>query len=286
MTIGTPSSRPHAMTRVTGLFLYPVKSLRGYAVPIASLDALGFVGDRRFLVVDESGKFLTQRTHPRMALINARLAGGILTLSADGVGSISVSETSDPSASLRSVSIWKHEGLLAEDCGPAVATWLSSFLGSQCLLVRIGPKFQRPMLKPASRPGDLFTFADGAPILVVSEASVAMLNDRIVADGGEPVPMNRFRPNLVVDGCAAFAEDTWSRLQLGDVILRSAGQSERCMITTTDQLTAERGKEPLRTLATFRRSPANPTEVVFGVNLINESKNGTIRIGDEAVFTV
>jgi len=274
------------MIRVTGLFVYPVKSLRGYAVTAAGLDALGLVGDRRFLVVDESGKFLTQRAQPRMALINARLAGGILTLSADAVGSISVSEGSDPSASLRSVSIWKHQGLLAEDCGPAVASWLSSFLGLPCALVRIGPKFQRPMLKPASRPGDLFTFADGAPILVVSEASVAMLNDRIVADGGEPVPMNRFRPNLVVDGCAAFAEDTWSRLQLGDVILRSAGQSERCMITTTDQLTGERGKEPLRTLATFRRSPANPTEVVFGVNLINESKSGTIRIGDEAVFTV
>ena len=193
------------MIRVTGLFVYPVKSLRGYAVTAAGLDALGLVGDRRFLVVDESGKFLTQRAQPRMALINARLAGGILTLSADAVGSISVSEGSDPSASLRSVSIWKHQGLLAEDCGPAVASWLSSFLGSQCSLVRIGPKFQRPMLKPASRPGDLFTFADGAPILVVSEASVAMLNDRIVAAGGEPVPMNRFRPNLVVDGCAAFA---------------------------------------------------------------------------------
>ena len=142
------------------------------------------------------------------------------------------------------------------------------------------------MLKPASRPGDLFTFADGAPILVVSEASVATLNDRIVAAGGEPVPMGRFRPNLVVDGCAAFAEDTWSRLQIGDVILRSAGQSERCVITTTDQLTGERGKEPLRTLATFRRSPANPTEVVFGVNLINESKSGTIRIGDQAILAV
>ena len=274
------------MIRVTGLFVYPVKSLRGFAVPVASLDALGFVGDRRFLVVDQAGKFLTQRILPRMALIKTGLAGGVLTLSADGVGSISVAEASDPSASLRSVSIWKHEGLLAESCGPAVATWLSAFLDSQCSLVRIGPKFQRPMLKAASRPGDLFTFADGAPILVVSEASVAMLNDRIVEDGGEPVPMNRFRPNLVVDGCAAFAEDTWSRFRFGDVILRSAGQSERCMITTTDQLTGERGKEPLRTLATFRRSPANPTEVVFGVNLINESKSGTIRIGDEAAFTV
>jgi uncharacterized protein YcbX len=274
------------MSHVTGLFVYPVKSLRGYAVPTAGLDALGFVGDRRFLVVDESGKFLTQRTHPRMALIIARLGGGILTLSAEGAGSVSVSEASDPSASVRSVSIWTHEGLLAEDCGRAVATWFSSFLGSTCSLVRIGPKFQRPMLKSAARPGDLFSFADGAPILVVSEASLAVLNGRIVANGGEPVPMNRFRPNLVVNGCAAFAEDTWSSVQIGDVTLRSAGPSVRCMITTTDQLTGERGKEPLRTLATFRRNPAETAEVFFGVNLINESKRGTIRIGDRADLTV
>jgi uncharacterized protein YcbX len=150
--------------------------------------------------------------------------------------------------------------------------------------VRIGQKFERPVLKSAGRPGDLFTFADAAPLLVVSEASLAALNDHILANGGEPVPMNRFRPNLVVDGCAAFAEDTWSRLQIGDAIFRSAGPSDRCMVTTTDQLTGERGKEPLRTLATFRRNPADPSQVFFGVNLINESKSGAIRVGDEAVF--
>lgn len=274
------------MPRVTGLFVYPVKSLRGCVVPAVALDALGFVGDRRFLVVDESGKFLTQRAQPRMALINARLGGGTVTLSADGAGSVSVFEASDPSASLRTVSIWKHDGLLAEDCGPAVASWLSSFLGSRCWLVRIGPKFQRPVLKAAGRPGDLLSFADAAPILGVSEASLAVLNEHIVASGGEPVPMNRFRPNLVVDECAAFAEDTWSRLQIGAAIFRGAGQSDRCVVTTTDQHTGGRGKEPLRTLASFRRNPADANQVFFGVNLINESKSGDLRIGDQAVFDV
>ncbi len=271
--------------RVTGIFVYPVKSLRGYAVPIAGLDALGFVGDRRFLVVDESGRFLTQREHPRMAVINARLAGGMLTLSADGAGTVSVPDVSDASALLRSVSVWKQEGLLAEECGQTVATWLRSCLGTRCSLVRIGSKFQRPVLKRHSQPGDVLAFADGAPVLAVSEASLAVLNEHIAANGGAPVPMNRFRPNLVVDGCAPFAEDTWSHIQIGDAVFRSAGPSDRCIITTTDQLTGERGKEPLRTLATFRRNPSDPTEVFFGVNFINESKTGVIRLGDDVVVT-
>lgn len=268
------------MPRVTGLFLYPVKSLRGYAVPTAELDALGFTGDRRFLVVDATGKFLTQRTAPRMARIDARLSAGTLLLSAEGAGDISVPTASDPGASLRTVSVWKSEGLLAEDCGAAASAWLSDFLGLPCHLVRIGEKFSRPILKSAARPGDVFTFADAAPFLVISEASLAHLNDRIQENHGEPVPMNRFRPNIVVDGCDAFAEDTWTHLQIGRMVFRSAGQSVRCIITTTDQLTGERGKEPLKTLATFRRNPADPTEVFFGVNLIHESKRGTIRVGD------
>ncbi len=265
---------------VTGLFLYPVKSLRGHAVPTAELDALGFVGDRRFLVVDATGKFLTQRTAPRMALIDARLSPGTLTLSADGTGRVAVPTASDPDAPLRTVSVWKSEGLQAEDCGSAVAGWLSDFLGLPCHLVRIGEKFSRPILKSAARPGDLFTFADAAPFLVISEASLAHLNDRIKENHGEPIPMDRFRPNIIVADCEAFAEDTWPSLRIGHSVFRSAGKSVRCIVTTTDQLSGERGKEPLKTMATFRRNPADPTELYFGVNLIHETKRGTIHVGD------
>ena len=268
--------------RVAGLFIYPVKSLRGCAVPAATVDALGFAGDRRFLVVDDTGKFLTQRTHARMAQVNTTLSDSSLTLSADGAGAVTVPTTPDAAAPLRTVSIWKHEGLLAEDCGPAAARWLSAFLGQSVHLVRLGPKFHRPVLKKAARSGDLFAFNDGSPVLGVSEASLADLNDRIQENGGEPVPMNRFRPNLVLTGCAAFAEDAAPFLRLGDVVLRNAGKSDRCIVTTTDQLTGERvGKEPLKTLAAFRRDPAlDPTAVYFGANFINESKSGTIRVGD------
>ena len=265
---------------VNGLFIYPVKGLRGIALPVAAVDALGLVGDRRFLVVDETGRFLTQRTIPRMALVDTVLDDATLTLSAHGAGSVAVPRAPDPAASVRSVSIWKSEGLLAEDCGDAPAAWLSDFLATRCRLVRIGEKFLRTVLKKAARPGDAFAFADGAPILVIGEASVAELNDRLVARGEEALPMNRFRPNLVVTGCAAFAEDTWARFRVGEITLRAAGPCTRCIVTTTDQLTAERGKEPLRTLATYRRNADDPAEVNFGQNLINESKRGTLRVGD------
>ena len=269
------------MPRITGLFIYPVKSLRGFAVPVAELDELGFVGDRRFMLVDPTGKFITQRVLPKMACIATQLAAGKLILSTDSAGSISVPAASDPSAPLRTVSVWKHEGLQAEDCGDAAATWLSDFLGTRVRLVRAGAKFSRSVTKSAARPGDLVHFGDAEPLLIISQASLDQLNDRIQAAGGEPVPMDRFRPNIVIEGCDAFAEDTWPHLRIGPVVLRNGGLCARCIVTTTDQLTGERGKEPLKTLATFRRDPQDPTDVNFGVNLIQETKQGTVRVGDD-----
>jgi uncharacterized protein YcbX len=268
------------MVQVSGLFIYPVKSLRGHAVTAAELDALGFAGDRRFLIVDPGGRFLTQRTVPRMAQIDTRLGSETLTLSADGAGRVTVPRASNPHAPMRSVTVWKSEGLVAEDCGNESAAWLGSFLGFECRLVRIGEKFSRPVLKSGARPGDVFTFADACPFLAIGEASLADLNDRIAVNGGEPVPIGRFRPNIVVTGCDAFAEDAWARVRIGEIDLRSAGQSTRCIITTTDQFTGARGKEPLRTLARFRRDKDDPTDVNFGVNLIHETKHGTLRVGD------
>jgi uncharacterized protein YcbX len=265
---------------LTGLFIYPVKSLRGFPVNSASVDALGLVGDRRFLIADEAGRFLTQRTLPLMTLVTTALDATHLILSADGAGSVRVAIAPDPAAPLRTVSIWKSEGLQAEDCGDEAAAFLSAVLSTRGRLVRIGTAFRRPVLKSAAHPGDIFHFGDGAPVLVISEASLADLNDRIVAHGGEAIPMSRFRPNLVVTGCAAFTEDTWPRFRLGSAVFRAAGQSSRCIVTTTDQLTAERGKEPLRTLATYRRDAIDPTDVNFGQNLINETKSGTLRVGD------
>jgi uncharacterized protein YcbX len=269
---------------LSGIFVYPVKSLRGCAVTTAEVDPLGLVGDRRFMVVTEDGRFLSQRTLPRMALISTALSADQLTLSASGVGAITVPRVSDPEAPNRLVSVWKSDGLQADDCGADAAHWLSSFLGVQCRLVRAGTAFHRPVRKvtssPPLDPAPIVGFADAFPFLIVSEASLADLNDRLAAKGESPLPMDRFRPNLVVAGCPAYAEGTWPRFQLGNVVFRGAGPCARCAITTTDQLTAERGSEPLRTLATYRRAAADPSDVNFGQNLIAESRTGELRIGD------
>jgi hypothetical protein len=183
------------------------------------------------------------------------------------------------------VSVWKSEGLLADDCGDAPAAWLSEFLATSVRLVRIGAKFVRPVKPAKARPGDVVSFADGYPFLLISQGSLRALNDRLQEKGAEPVPMDRFRPNLVVDGCPPFDEDTWSRFRLGGLAFRHAGLCARCIVTTTDQRTGERtGPEPLRTLAQFRRDAADPTDVNFGVNLIHETKSGRLHLGDEVIL--
>lgn len=269
------------MIRLSGLFAYPVKSMRGSALDGAELDALGLVGDRRFVVVDQAGRFLTQRTHPKLTLITATLDSTRLALEAGGAGRVTVFRASDPSAPLRPVVFWKPEGLVAEDCGSTVATWLSDLLEVKCSLVRIGRQFFRPILKPQiARPGDVVSFADSYPVGLVGEESLADLNQRLAARGAAPVSMNRFRPNLVISGGGIFAEDGWSRLRIGEVVFRVAKPCVRCVIPTIDQLTGEGGAEPLRTLAGYRRDAAFPANVNFGQNLIHETKSGTLRVGD------
>ena len=266
---------------LAALFIYPVKSLRGLEVRSAEVDSLGTVGDRRFLVVDPGGNFLTQRTVPRMALVGAFLDDSSLTLRCDGLDDLHVRRGPDAGAPLATVRIWKSEGLKAEDCGEEAAAWLSRALGGPCRLVRIGPAFMRQVLKKAAGPGDQVAFADACPFLAVGGASLGALNRRIAEGGAGAVPMGRFRPNLVLSGCGPFEEDSWTRLRIGGIVFRSAGQSTRCVITVTDQFTGARGVEPLRTLASFRRDPNEPTEVNFGVNLLNETKSGVLRVGDE-----
>jgi uncharacterized protein YcbX len=265
---------------VSALNIHPVKSLRGISVTSAEVDDLGAVGDRRFLIIDAKGDFITQRSVPRMATIGAHLGETTLTLSAGGAHDLVVRRAPDSGAKLMRVRVWKSEGLMAEDCGIESAAWLSSTLGVDCRLVRLGPAFRRPVLKPLAIPGEVVHFADAGPFLAVNESSLDDLNQRIREGGGSAVPLDRFRTNLVVRGFVPFAEDSWKRIRIGEVVFRSLGPSARCVITTTDQATGERGVEPLRTLATFRRDPTEHTNVNFGQNLVNESKSGVIRVGD------
>ncbi|WP_437635440.1 MOSC domain-containing protein [Sorangium sp. So ce854] len=270
--------------RLSALHIYPVKGCRGIALDAAAVDELGLAGDRRFMIVDPDGKPLTQRPLPRMALIETQLSPGALTLSAAGRAPVSVARAAQGAPRL-TVEVWSSTGLLAEDCGDGAAAWLSDFLEHPARLVRIGEAFRRPVLRSSvARPEDVVSFADEFPLLVISEASLAELNARLEARGAAPVPMDRFRPNLVVSGCAAFDEDRWTRVRIGDVVLRPGGPCARCVVTTTDQRTAERGPEPLRALATFRRDPQKPGDVNFGQNYIHETKSGALRVGDDVTL--
>ncbi|WP_437279063.1 MOSC N-terminal beta barrel domain-containing protein [Sorangium sp. So ce375] len=267
--------------RLSAIYIYPVKGCRGLSVDAAAVDELGLAGDRRFMIVDPEGKPLTQRPLPRMALIEAQLSGSALTLGFSGRPPVSVPRRAE-GARLLTVEVWSSTGLVAEDCGDDVAAWLTDVLEHPARLVRIGEAFRRPVLKASvARSEDVVSFADEFPLLVISEASLDDLNAHLAGRGAAPLPMDRFRPNLVVSGCAAFDEDLWSRVRVGELALRAGGPCGRCVVTTTDQRTAERGPEPLRTLATYRRDAQKPSEVNFGQNYIHETKSGTLRVGDE-----
>ncbi|MGA2445944.1 MAG: MOSC N-terminal beta barrel domain-containing protein [Opitutaceae bacterium] len=270
------------MLRLTALHLYPVKSCRGLAVTSAEVDARGLVGDRRFMVIDADGRFLTQRAHPRLALIETTLTKTELILAASGHGSTRIPlQPKTQNAKPKTVTVWK-DTVTADDCGDEPAAWLTDFLGLSCRLVHTGAAYSRP-LPTRKLPSTLdvrlstrheVSFADGFPFLVISEESLADLNARL----DTPLPMNRFRPNLVVAGAAPYAEDTWGRFRIGGVVFHGATRCGRCVVTTTDQLTAGRGKEPLRTLAGYRRDAAG--DVMFGRNLIHETKAGRLTVGD------
>lgn len=172
--------------------------------------------------------------------------------------------------------------MTADDCGEAPAQWLGGYLGLSCRLVRAGLGYSRPIPRrkipagfdvPGGSPHEV-SFADAFPFLVISEESLADLNTRF----DSPLPMDRFRPNLVVAGGAPYAEDTWSRFRIGEVVFRGATRCGRCVVTTTDQLTGARAHEPLRTLATYRRDAEGT--VMFGRNLIHETKAGRVSVGD------
>lgn len=254
---------------VAGLFVYPVKSCAGVELDRAEVDAFGFRGDRRWMVVDAEGGFLTQRTVPRLATIGVRLADDRLVLSATGRQPVAVGVVPD-GAVPETVSVWRHT-VGALPVSEAADAWLSDHLGLEARLVWMPPTTVRPAKRDPAGIGPRISFADAYPFLVVSRESLDALNERL----DEPLPMNRFRPNVVIAGAGAFAEDGWSRFRIGTVEFDAGSPCARCATTTVDQATGEKGKEPLRTLATFRR---HENEVMFGQNAIHRGP-GEIRVG-------
>lgn len=255
---------------ISALYAYPIKSCRGSELESAPVGRRGFIQDRQWLLVTPDGDFLTQRDHPRMALIDPRWSAEKLEISAPGMPAYSLGL--NPYGLRWQVTIWR-DTCEAVDQGDAAAEWFSAYLGTPCRLVYMADDFTRQVdQRYAPRTTDQTGLADGFPFLILSQASLDDLNSRL----STPLPMNRFRPNLVVAGCVPYAEDTWKVIRVGGIVLDVVKPCARCVITTTDQDTTQRGKEPLRTLASYRTVNG---KVMFGQNAIHRAQ-GQIRRGD------
>jgi uncharacterized protein YcbX len=258
------------MITVSDLYVYPVKSCRGIVLERAEVADCGFAHDRQWMVADADGRFLSQRTQPSLARVDVRVAIDSLVISATGMPDLRV-PLDDAVSATRIVTIWRNT-CLAESAGPRAARWFSDFLGTACELVRMPPTARRPVDPGSSDAGDRVGFADGFPFLLLSQASLDELNRRLEI----PVPMDRFRPNIVLTGCEPHAEDSWSAITISGISFRVVKPCARCVITTNDQRTGERSTEPLRTLASYRKVAG---ELLFGQNLIQEGR-GILRVGD------
>ncbi|MEN8177934.1 MAG: MOSC N-terminal beta barrel domain-containing protein [Pseudomonadota bacterium] len=254
---------------ISGLFIYPVKSLAGIPLQESVVDRCGLAFDRRWMVVDAEGRFLSQRQLPRMALIQQRILNDKLVLQVAGQTHLSLPLRPSGGEQVR-VKVW-DESCDAWYCGAEAEAWLTGFLGRPCRLVYMPYAHFRRVDQAYAGLEDRTAFSDGFPLLLISEASLEDLNRRLP----EPVTMSRFRPNLVVAGCQPYAEDDWSRVKAGMLSLRVVKPCSRCAITTVNPVTAERGAEPLKTLSSYRR---RGNKVYFGQNLLHDAE-GHLSIG-------
>ncbi len=268
------------MTRaltLSALHIYPVKGAAGISLESAEVDTFGLRYDRRWMWVREDGRFITQRSHRQLALIRTSLEDGFLVLAAPGQGSLhlplGVLDEPEPPGERLPVGIWVDE-VRAVTASPEAHEWISAFLHEPIRMVYI-PRDEVRATDPTYAEGYRVGFADGYPFLLTTEASLDDLNGRL----DEPVPMDRFRANLVVSGAEPWEEDGWGPLTVDGVPFLGVKPCGRCKVTTVNQETGEQGVEPLRTLAEFRRIDGR---VVFGRNLVQRG-GGVIRVGGEVV---
>jgi uncharacterized protein YcbX len=245
---------------LTALHVYPIKSAGGLAPREWEVDSRGLRYDRRWMVVDGAGTMISQRTHPRLALVHPSIGDGTLRVETDGMPPLEL--PLDPADTVGlAVTVW-DDVCGASWAGERAAGWFADLLETDCMLVHMpesSVRLANPRYAPREQP---VSFADAFPFLVLSEASLAELNRRLAA----PLPMNRFRPNLVIGGGEPHVEDHLEDFRAGGLGMRAVKPCDRCVVTTTDQATGERGVEPLRTLATYRRVGG---KVMFGQNAVH-----------------
>jgi len=255
--------------KVKQLFIYPVKSFGGMQVPQIEVTSTGPKYDRKWMVVNEKGEFLTQRQYPKMSQVMARIIDDSqVELTAPGVDFMDFGvEEFDPDSKM-DVKIWKHTAT-AYEVEPEVSEWVSDFLGEKCKLVRMDDEHERS-IDPDYGDG-LINFSDGFPFLLLSLQSLELLNQKL----NKAFAIKRFRPNIVVQLDEPHQEDYWTQIQIGDVLFRGAQLCSRCKITTIDPITGTFGDEPLETLSEYRKTDQG---IVFGKNFVHENL-GNIRQG-------
>jgi uncharacterized protein YcbX len=279
------------MAILSEITLYPIKSCAGIALRAATLTraglTVGSISDREWMLVDPAGLFLSQREHPRMALIAPQLTEpglSVQTLQVDAPGMAPLQiELEWPDVAARAtVQIWDDQ-VIAFDCGAASAAWFSEALGTACRLVRFDPACGRQA--SAAWTGAVAAptrFSDGFPLLVIGAASLLDLNQKLLAAGREALPMNRFRPNLVLDGIEAFDEDVAESFRLGAMLLRPVKPCARCTIPSLDQATGQVGPDPLDLLRSYRSKPELDGAICFGMNgIVVEGEQEQISVGQQ-----
>jgi uncharacterized protein YcbX len=261
----------NALRYLSQIFIYPIKSARGIEVEDTRLDMSGPVRDRRWMLVNEDGLFLTQRTQPRMALIAPRFEGEDLIVEAPEMPPLRIRRWAGEGEWIP-VRIWRDD-LRVPHPDRRYSDWFSSFLGQSCRLVHLPDSVVRPVEAPYDKAPWHVSLADSFPLLVIGQASLDLLNEKLA----RPVTMRRFRPNLVIAGSAPHEEDSWARVRLADVELAIGKACARCTIPLVDPETGETGAEPLRTLAQYRKLP---NTVKFGHRMLVTTP-GVLRVGDE-----
>ena len=242
------------------LWRFPVKSLRGVRCARLAVGPRGFEHDREWMVVDATLRFLTQRQVTKMALVDVEVDAARVRLAAPGMPDLGIAHEQNGAAI--EVRVWS-DVCAGVTVGAEADAWLTGFLGRSCRLVRFPQGAMRAVDPAFAKPDDQVGFADGFPFLLISQASLDDLNDRLA----QPVPMIRFRPNLVVTGTAPFEEDRWRRIRIGGLTFRVVKPCSRCIIPTIDPDTAERAREPLQTLKSYR---SRENKVFFGQNLLHD----------------
>jgi uncharacterized protein YcbX len=276
------------MPIITELNLYPIKSCAGIALREATITAAGLMSahiyDREWMIVDGRGRFLTQREHPKMALIMPQIAADTLELRAPGMLRLQIPlDLPDPeTAPTLDVQVW-NDTVKAYDCDDMTARWFSNAIGVDCRLVRFHPDAKRAADRQWAGSIEAPTlFSDGYPMLIISEASLADLNEKLVSQGREALPMNRFRPNIVVGGTGAFDEDFSGTITIDDVVVKPVKPCPRCSVPSIDQATGRVGPDPLDILQSYRANPKLDGAIAFGMNSVLLAGEGkTIRIGQD-----